>query len=187
MRCAAFGAVTADGRPFDRRIDAHECRRSSSSHRRIFQLARRAVRGAAAMEAGEKMLRQGHRTDKRYEPAQANMRRIYELHTFGRSKEPVTLGDEREENWDAQSGRRPLNRITPPRKHHDRSRLYRCHRWLFCVVHRVHLRMREALKHGKPARWNRRDWIDGLFVRVADSPRKILNTRQSPALQGRGS
>jgi len=34
------------------------------------------------------------RADKRYEPAQANMRRLYELHTFGRSKQPVVLGDE---------------------------------------------------------------------------------------------
>lgn len=34
--------------------------------------------------------------DKRYEPAQKNMRRIYELNTFGRSKEAVTLGDELE-------------------------------------------------------------------------------------------
>jgi DNA-binding response OmpR family regulator len=33
-------------------------------------------------------------TDKRYKPAQTNMRRIYELHTFGRSNEPATLGDE---------------------------------------------------------------------------------------------
>lgn len=36
------------------------------------------------------------KTDRKYEPAQANMRRIYELYTFGRSKEPVTLGDELE-------------------------------------------------------------------------------------------
>ena len=34
------------------------------------------------------------RADRRYEPAQANMRRIYELYTFGTSKVPVTLGDE---------------------------------------------------------------------------------------------
>jgi CheY-like chemotaxis protein len=32
--------------------------------------------------------------DKTYEPAQANMRRIYELHTFGHSKQGVELGDE---------------------------------------------------------------------------------------------
>jgi len=32
--------------------------------------------------------------DKKYEPAQSNMRRIYELETFGRSREPVCLGDE---------------------------------------------------------------------------------------------
>jgi CheY-like chemotaxis protein len=34
------------------------------------------------------------RADKHYEPAQANMRRIYELYTFGRSKQIVLLGDE---------------------------------------------------------------------------------------------
>lgn len=33
--------------------------------------------------------------DSRYEPAQQNMRRIYELTTFGRSAEPVAMGDER--------------------------------------------------------------------------------------------
>jgi CheY-like chemotaxis protein len=33
-------------------------------------------------------------TDKRYKPAQNNLRRLYELHTFGRSQEPITLGDE---------------------------------------------------------------------------------------------
>ena len=34
------------------------------------------------------------RADRKYEPAQQNMRRIYELFIFGRSKEPVALGDE---------------------------------------------------------------------------------------------
>lgn len=34
------------------------------------------------------------RADKRYEPAQLNMKRIYELYTFGRSKQHVVLGDE---------------------------------------------------------------------------------------------
>lgn len=34
------------------------------------------------------------RLDKQYEPAQINMRRIYELTTFGRSNQPATLGDE---------------------------------------------------------------------------------------------
>ncbi|HZK82233.1 MAG TPA: response regulator [Humisphaera sp.] len=33
-------------------------------------------------------------TDKRYEPAQTNMRRLYELQTFGRTQQPVSLGDE---------------------------------------------------------------------------------------------
>ena len=34
------------------------------------------------------------RTDRKYESATQNMRRIYELETFGRSGEPVALGDE---------------------------------------------------------------------------------------------
>lgn len=34
------------------------------------------------------------RADKRYEPAQTNMRRIYELHTFGKARDPISLGDE---------------------------------------------------------------------------------------------
>ncbi len=32
--------------------------------------------------------------DRHYEPAQRNMRRLYELDTFGRSQEPACLGDE---------------------------------------------------------------------------------------------
>jgi CheY-like chemotaxis protein len=39
------------------------------------------------------------RADGRYEPAQQNMRRIFELYQFGRSKEPVSLGDEEEDSW----------------------------------------------------------------------------------------
>jgi DNA-binding response OmpR family regulator len=35
--------------------------------------------------------------DKRFESAQANMRRLFELHTYGRSHQPVMLGDETEE------------------------------------------------------------------------------------------
>ena len=35
--------------------------------------------------------------DKHFEPAQANMRRLYELHTYGRSKQAVVLGDEPQE------------------------------------------------------------------------------------------
>ena len=31
--------------------------------------------------------------DSRHEPAQLNMRRMYELYTFGRSREPLALGD----------------------------------------------------------------------------------------------
>jgi len=33
------------------------------------------------------------RADGRYEPAQQNMRRLYELATFGRTSQPVALGD----------------------------------------------------------------------------------------------
>jgi len=39
------------------------------------------------------------RADKSYEPAQLNMRRLYELHTFGRSRQDVVLGDEPVELW----------------------------------------------------------------------------------------
>jgi DNA-binding response OmpR family regulator len=35
----------------------------------------------------------------RYEPAQKNMRRLYELHAFGRSSEAVVLGDEPKDLW----------------------------------------------------------------------------------------
>jgi len=38
------------------------------------------------------------RTDRQYKPAAQNMRRIYELVTFGRSREPVALGDENAAN-----------------------------------------------------------------------------------------
>jgi DNA-binding NtrC family response regulator len=37
---------------------------------------------------------QAIKLDKRYEPAQQNMRRIFELFHFGSSKEPVALGDD---------------------------------------------------------------------------------------------
>lgn len=37
------------------------------------------------------------RTNRNYEPAQANMRRVYELYTFGHSKQQVILGDEIED------------------------------------------------------------------------------------------
>ncbi len=37
--------------------------------------------------------------DHHYEPAQKNMRRLFELQTFGRSREPATLGDEPGEAW----------------------------------------------------------------------------------------
>jgi DNA-binding response OmpR family regulator len=35
--------------------------------------------------------------DKRFEPAQANMRRLFELHTYGRSHQAIMLGDETDE------------------------------------------------------------------------------------------
>jgi hypothetical protein len=35
------------------------------------------------------------RADRRYHPAQQNMRRLYELHTFGRCAQRMALGDER--------------------------------------------------------------------------------------------
>jgi DNA-binding response OmpR family regulator len=41
--------------------------------------------------------------DKTYQPAQENMRRIYELYTFGHSKQPVILGDESTEPAEAES------------------------------------------------------------------------------------
>jgi DNA-binding response OmpR family regulator len=37
--------------------------------------------------------------DKRFEPAQANMRRLYELRTLGRSSQAVMLGDESDDVW----------------------------------------------------------------------------------------
>lgn len=37
--------------------------------------------------------------DRHYKPAQENMRRIYELYTFGHSTQPVALGDEMEDVW----------------------------------------------------------------------------------------
>jgi len=42
----------------------------------------------------KKMYGKAIRCDKRYEPSQQNMRRIYELYTFGHSKSAVALGDE---------------------------------------------------------------------------------------------
>ena len=38
-------------------------------------------------------------SDKRFEPAQANLRRLYELHTYGRSSQGVVLGDEPDDVW----------------------------------------------------------------------------------------
>jgi hypothetical protein len=37
--------------------------------------------------------------DKRYEPAQANMRRLYELQALGRSTQGVMLGDQADDLW----------------------------------------------------------------------------------------
>jgi CheY-like chemotaxis protein len=36
--------------------------------------------------------------DRKYEPAQANMQRMYELETFGATKVPITLGDEHKQS-----------------------------------------------------------------------------------------
>jgi CheY-like chemotaxis protein len=38
------------------------------------------------------------RADRKYAPAETNLRRIYELETFGRTKVPITLGDERQQS-----------------------------------------------------------------------------------------
>jgi tetratricopeptide (TPR) repeat protein len=46
--------------------------------------------------------------DKHYDPAQRNMRRLYELHTFGKSDQGVVLGDELEVPGQA----RPANAAT---------------------------------------------------------------------------
>jgi tetratricopeptide (TPR) repeat protein len=37
--------------------------------------------------------------DKRFEPAQANMRRLFELRTYGRTHQAVMLGDESDDIW----------------------------------------------------------------------------------------
>jgi len=37
--------------------------------------------------------------DKYYEPARRNLRRLYELYTFGRTRLPAALGDEMEDVW----------------------------------------------------------------------------------------
>lgn len=57
--------------------------------------------------------------DKLYAPAQQNMRRIYELNTFGRSGEPVTLGDEPDDLWYA---RLPEQQIRVDPNHLDQLR-----------------------------------------------------------------
>jgi FixJ family two-component response regulator len=45
-------------------------------------------------DRAKKFYGQAIKLDKRYEPAQQNMRRIFELFNFGSSKEPVALGDD---------------------------------------------------------------------------------------------
>src|SRR5437870_9535127 len=47
------------------------------------------------------------RADRRYEPAQQNMRRWFELHAFGHSAEPFALGDEAAEVCETQFAARP--------------------------------------------------------------------------------
>jgi response regulator RpfG family c-di-GMP phosphodiesterase len=41
----------------------------------------------------QKMYGKSSRADKHYEPAQQNLRRVYELNTFGRTSEPAAIGD----------------------------------------------------------------------------------------------
>ena len=50
--------------------------------------------------------------DSRYAPAQQNMRRLYELDTFGRTRQCVALGDERRENGAARAFTFPI----PPKR-----------------------------------------------------------------------
>jgi hypothetical protein len=45
-------------------------------------------------DRAKKYYGQAIKLDKRYEPAQQNMRRIFELFNFGSSKEPVALGED---------------------------------------------------------------------------------------------
>jgi DNA-binding response OmpR family regulator len=45
-------------------------------------------------DRAKKYYGQAIKLDKRYEPAQQNMRRIFELFSFGSSKEPVALGED---------------------------------------------------------------------------------------------
>lgn len=45
-------------------------------------------------DRAKKYYGQAIKLDKRYEPAQQNMRRIFEVFNFGSSKEPVALGDD---------------------------------------------------------------------------------------------
>ncbi|HMB95574.1 MAG TPA: response regulator [Tepidisphaeraceae bacterium] len=49
--------------------------------------------------------------DKHFEPAQANMRRLFELHTYGRSTQAVTLGDESDDIWYARMPDTQLGRM----------------------------------------------------------------------------
>jgi tetratricopeptide (TPR) repeat protein len=52
------------------------------------------------------------RRDPKYAPAQQNIRRLYELYTFGRSREPVAFGDERP----------ALTALMRQRVHHSKAR-----------------------------------------------------------------
>jgi lipoprotein NlpI len=44
-------------------------------------------------DKAKKFYGQAIKLDKRYEPAQQNMRRLFEVDHFGSSKEPVSLGE----------------------------------------------------------------------------------------------
>ncbi len=45
------------------------------------------------------------KVNRNYEPAQQNMRRLYELNTFGRTKLDAALGDEFDDAWLSQASR----------------------------------------------------------------------------------
>ena len=66
--------VSADAVRWNLQGVAFECRRD-------WKRARRCYRKAVA-------------ADRQFMPALQNQRRLYELHTFGRSEEPIVLGDE---------------------------------------------------------------------------------------------
>ena len=58
-----------------------------------FNLAGRLGRSTRGLRQSKKGLRAAIKFDQNYEPAQHNMRRLFEVDHFGSSKEPVNLGD----------------------------------------------------------------------------------------------